>query len=204
MNNKENKSESELTDSSTQADIPRLNTTEETNDPGTPTDPLEDLKSTLETVEQEREHFKSIAQRTQADFSNYKKRVDEERVEMKIQAASTIISNLLPIIDDFLLALDTSVPVDNKKTPWYEGMHLIHKKLISILESEGVSRIEAENKIFDPWEHDALGQEETSNVPDGTIIKVIRHGYKINNKVLRPTQVIISKTPSLEENLDTN
>ena len=204
MNRKQNKPESELIDSSTKNDTSRPNETEEAHHPGTSNDTLEDLRNTVESVEQEREHFKSIAQRTQADFSNYKKRVDEERVAMKVQAASSIISNLLPIIDDFLLALDTSITDDNKKTPWFEGMHLINKKLISILESEGVSRIETENKIFDPWEHEALGQEATPSVPDGTIIRVIRHGYKINDKVLRPTQVIISKTPSLEENLDSN
>ena len=102
MNSKENKSESKLTDSSTQDNTTCPNEIVETNHPNTPTDVLEDLQSTLEAVEQEREHFKSMAQRNQADFSNYKKRVDEERAAMKMQAASSIISNLLPIIDDFL------------------------------------------------------------------------------------------------------
>jgi molecular chaperone GrpE len=144
----------------------------------------------LEEALREREQFKSALQRVQADFINYRKRGDEERNEQALQANSRLLKKLLPVLDDFRLALDKA-PKKETPEPWQEGFALIYRKLLSLLESEGVTRIDAEGKDFDPFEHEALAQQESPDHKDGQVAMVARDGYKLHGKVLRPAQVIV-------------
>ena len=153
---------------------------------------LETLKAELEEADRERGQFRSLLQRVQADFVNYRRRAEEDREGQQKHANSRLILQLLPILDEFSLAIDQA-PHRKTPVPWLEGVRLIHRKLHSLLESEGVTRIEAAGKGFDPFEHEALSQQESHDHGDGQVLMVVRDGYKLHGKVLRPAQVIVTK-----------
>ena len=163
---------------------------------------IESLEPQLEEANRERGQFKALLQRVQADFQNYKHRAEEEREELQQRASADIILKLLPILDDFSIAFDHVGANNEEEQSWREGFSLIYRKLWSMLEAEGVSTIEAQGKPFDPWEHEALGQEETTEHPAGTVVRVIRAGYKLRDRVLCPAQVIVAKPPESQETSD--
>ena len=161
---------------------------------------VETLKAELEEANRERGQYKTLLQRVQADFVNYKRRAEEEREELVQQASAAIIFELLSILDDLSLALDHPVAKTEQETSWLEGVKLIYRKLNALLEAERVSFIEAQGKPFDPWEHEALGQEESADHAEGTVLRVLRNGYKMRDRVLRPAQVIVAKRPEAADN----
>lgn len=153
---------------------------------------LPSLLSELQEASRERTQFKSLAQRVQADFINYRKRVQEEQKEQLNNATSRIILRILPVLDDFKLAVDHAAQTETVG-PWLEGMRMIQRKLEGLLESEGVSQIRALGKAFDPFEHEALAYREDTAQPEGQVVMVIRDGYKLNGRVIRPAQVVVTK-----------
>jgi molecular chaperone GrpE len=157
-------------------------------------DQLEALRAELEEANRERGEFKSLLQRVQADFINYRRRVEEEREEYQRQANARLILKLLPVLDEFSLALDHAARTE-AEVPFLEGVRLIHRKLLALLESEGVSRIEALGKGFDPWEHEAMAYQETNECEEGKVVMVLRDGYKLHGRLLRPAQVVVAKRP---------
>ncbi|MFQ5860682.1 MAG: nucleotide exchange factor GrpE [Dehalococcoidia bacterium] len=157
---------------------------------------LERLKAELEEADRERTQFKNLLQRVQADFVNYKRRAEEERVEQERQATARLVEQLLPLLDEFRLALDHAEREEHHAT-WLEGVRLLEKKLQNILEAEGLSRIEAQGKAFDPWEHEALSYQESTEHAEGQVIEVLREGYKLHGRVLRPAQVVVARPPQL-------
>ncbi len=161
-------------------------------------DPLasgpEQLQAELAEASQERDQFRSLAQRTQADFTNYRRRVEEERQELQRTANARLILDLLAIMDDFQRAL-RNVPAQEERATWWQGIELIERKLQTVLQKEGVTPIEALGKPFDPWEHGALLHQESVEIPEGEVLAVIQEGYKLHGKVLRPAQVVVAKRP---------
>ncbi len=147
--------------------------------------------SALEAAEKRVEEYLSLLQRTQADFVNYKRRVEQEREEQKRLASASVISKVLPVLDDLQRALQ-SVPAEYRDADWVEGIEFIERKLINILSGEGVSRIDAVGKDFNPLEHEALAYAESTDHDEGKVREVVREGYKLGNRVLRPAQVIVS------------
>ena len=99
-------------------------------------------------------------------------------------------------MDNFDRALEM-LPAD-ASDGWHEGLSLVRRNLINILETEGVSKIEAAGKPFDPWEHEAVFHQETGDAEDGVIIAVTREGYRLRDRVLRASQVIVAKAPAAE------
>lgn len=158
---------------------------------------IEPLPDPMEDVERERDQFKAMAQRAQADLVNYRRRVEEERQELQRNANSNLIAKFLSVVDDFERAIDM-LPEDAASAGWQEGLLLVKRNLENLLESEGVSKIEAAGKHFDPWEHEAVHYLETQDSEDGTVIQVFRDGYRLHDKVLRASQVIVAKAPDVE------
>ena len=156
-----------------------------------PAPSVETLQAELDEANRERSQFKVMAQRAQADMMNFRKRVEEEREEMSRSVAARTITKLLPIMDDLQRALD-QVPAGAEEAAWLDGIRLIQRSLESLLESEGVTPIEADGKTFDPWEHEALFTMENKDKEAGVVVSVIRPGYKLRGKVLRPTQVAVA------------
>jgi molecular chaperone GrpE len=149
------------------------------------------LQQRLEQAEKEAQEYKDQWLRAVADFKNYKRRTDIERGELIKSASSSLILKLLPIIDDFERAA-ASVPPEIATHPWWEGTKLIEQKLRTILESEGVTAIEAEGTDFDPNWHEAVMYEEASG-QDGKVTAELQKGYRLNDRVLRPSMVKVGK-----------
>ncbi len=132
-------------------------------------------------------------QRSAADFSNYRRRTDEERATVSQFSNAMLITKLLEVLDDFDRALE-NVPAD-AHDPWIEGVKLVERKLRSVLESEGVTPIEAVGKPFDPNLHEAVAHEETTEYPDNTVIGEVQRGYRLHDRVLRPSLVRVANNP---------
>ncbi len=156
---------------------------------------LEQLKERLAASEQEATDNKAGWQRTMADLANFRRRTEQERDATMGLANELLLLKLLTIVDDFDRAL-TQMPPDLTASGWAEGIRAIDRKLRLLLESEGLTPLEAEGKLFDPHEHEAIGHEETSSVPDGTVVAELQRGYRIRDRVLRPALVRVAKNES--------
>ena len=170
-----------------------------------PTLEVDELSLTREELEEalrEKEQFRTMAQRAQADLINYKRRAAEEREELARAVNSQLILRVLSIADDLGRAL-ALVPEDAVAPGWLEGIQLVERNLDNVLESEGVTKIEAEGRPFEPREHEAISYEETPGSAEGTVVRVIRDGYKLHDKVLRAAQVAVSKPPETEDESNT-
>ena len=173
----------------------------EDNGPGTPSgieDRVDALNAEVEEVSREKDQFREMFQRAQADFINYKRRTEEERDELHKHASSRLILKLLPVMDEFNLAIDHASQSDAGAS-WLEGIKLIERKLNSVLESEVVTRIEVEGEEFDPLEHDAMAYQESAGHREGQILSVVREGYKMHGRVIRPALVILAKRPETSQ-----
>tara|TARA_B100001146_G_C16033568_1_gene370441 strand:- start:81 stop:632 length:552 start_codon:yes stop_codon:yes gene_type:complete len=148
----------------------------------------------LEEALREAEQFRNLAQRVQADFINYKRRLEEEKLGLEKYVKSGILLKILGIADDFERGLSH---MSNEEIPdqWFEGIRLIQRKLESFLESEGIKIIEALGFDFNPIEHEAVFYEEAPEGSQGKVISVLTNGYKLHDKVLRPAQVTVGKQP---------
>ena len=147
---------------------------------------------------QEIDELKRMLQRMQADFVNYRRRVEGDREQQQSHANSRLMLKLFPVMDEFGLAIDHAAQSD-ADGPWLEGVRLIQRKLTALLESESVTRIEAEGVPFDPFEHEALSYQESASHPDGQVMTVVRDGYKMHGRVIRPALVILAKNTSAAE-----
>jgi molecular chaperone GrpE len=141
---------------------------------------LEDLKQTL--------------LRRQADFENYKKRIERERAEDSKRTMARLIESLIPIIDGFEHALAAHREVEYES--YRRGFELIYKQLLDNLAKLGVERIDPAGKAFDPHLHQAMDRAETTEHPDGTVLQVFQPGYMFHGRVLRPAMVRVAVHPS--------
>jgi molecular chaperone GrpE len=153
--------------------------------------PKEQPKSELETAKAEAADYKDRWMRGQAEFQNYRKRIDRERVEMRATASADIVKQLLPVLDDFDRAFK-AVSDEMKSNPVLDGFRLIERKFNQTLEQAGVTVIPTVGKQFDPNYHESVADEE-SDKPHGTILEEYRRGYLMGDKVLRPAMVKIAK-----------
>ncbi len=132
-------------------------------------------------------------QRSAADFSNFKRRTDEERTTVGQFSNAILINKLLAVLDDFDRALD-SVPAD-ALDPWIEGVRLVERKLRNVLEAEGVTPIDAVGQTFDPNLHEAVVHEATADHPDNQVIGELQRGYRLYDRVIRPSLVRVANNP---------
>jgi len=128
--------------------------------------------------------------RLAADFDNYKKRVAREYVEVTARANERLLNELLPVLDDLERALEAAASHEEAKLE--EGVELVHRSLASLLERHGLSEIEAEG-AFDPHVHEALLSQPGDGAEPGSVLQVIQKGYRLGDRVLRPTRVIVSE-----------
>jgi molecular chaperone GrpE len=159
-----------------------------------------DIHSQPEEEQREKNELRDLLQRARADFVNYKRRIEEDRIERQNRANSLLLLKLLPVLDDLERALQ-NIPEGQSDQPWIDGVDLIRRKLENLLDSEGISRIEVEEQIFDPSEHEALLYQESDIYSSNQIISVVLAGYKLHGRVLRPAQVIVGKNRQAEHDL---
>lgn len=135
------------------------------------------------------EELTNLLKTVQADFENYKKRVEKERGEVINYAKEQIIAKLLPVLDSFEFALKTDV-----KNPEFEkGIKMIFVQLVSVLHKEGLHPIDTNGKKFDPYKHEVMLQEECDGKEEDIILEELQKGYQIGGKVVRHSKVKICK-----------
>lgn len=153
---------------------------------------LEELTAKLEAAERRAEEAESGWQRARADYQNLKRRTEEQRAESAGIAGDRLLIRVLDLADDFDLAVE-HVPEDAADDPWVEGITAIDRKLRALLEAEGIEAMGGEGEPFDPQTQQAISYEDTEDVPDGTVIKILQRGFTIRGRVLRPALVAVAR-----------
>jgi len=130
--------------------------------------------------------------RTLAEFSNYKKRTERENAEFQKLATANLVKRLLPVLDDFDRAF-VNLPESLAHDGWVGGIDMVRQKLVTALAQEGVQPIDEGDGVFNPDLHEAVTYEDSTEHEDSQIIEVIRKGYRIEDRVLRPAQVRVAR-----------
>jgi molecular chaperone GrpE len=134
-------------------------------------------------------------QRLAADFENYKRRTRQELADRTQYANEELLRKLLPILDNFQRALDhTPSTVD---PGWLEGIKMVARQFEATLADQGLTPISALGEPFDPSQHEAIARQETDEQPEGTIVEEMQPGYRLHERVLRPTLVKVAHPPAL-------
>jgi molecular chaperone GrpE len=161
-------------------------------------DDMAALRELLAQAQREAEENKTAWQRSAADFANYRRRTELDREQALGLANEALLSKLLAIVDDFDRAI-ANMPTELQQLGWVEGIVAIDRKLRLLLDSEGLTPIEALGRPFDPHQHEAVIREERPNVPEGTVTAELQRGYRIRDRVLRPAMVAVATHTSQPE-----
>ena len=129
--------------------------------------------------------------RLMAEFQNYKKRVSKEKNDLREYATEKLVMELLPVLDNFERALAASAEDD--PAGYAKGMELIFTQMVTELQKSGLAEVEAEGQDFDPTKHNAVMTEENEELESGKVSKVLQKGYALNDKVIRPSMVAVTK-----------
>ena len=156
----------------------------------------------LEEALREKDQFRAMAQRAQADLINYRRRVEDEREELRRSVNTGLVLRILTVVDDLDRAL-ALVPDDAVAPGWLEGLQLVRRNLQNLLDAEGVTKIEADGKPFEPREHEAVSYEETTESEEGLVVRVFRDGYRQHGRIVRPAQVSVAKAPEPRHQAET-
>lgn len=150
---------------------------------------MESLNHQLREAEARAAEYKDGWARAQADFQNYRRRLERDNELTYISMKGDIVRKILPVLDDLERALQNR-PADS---PWANGIELIARKLQNVIESEGIKRIEAEGVEFDPNFHEAISHEPADGVKSGYVIGVVQNGYMLGDRVIRPALVRVAQ-----------
>lgn len=151
-----------------------------------------DLREQVARAEQEAGESRASWQRAAADLANFRRRTEQERDDYLGLANESLLRKVLAVADDLDRAM-AQMPTELVRLGWTEGLWAIDRKLRQLLASEGLTPIDAEGLPFDPREHEAIAHQETDSAPDGTVLSEVQKGYRIRDRVLRPSMVIVAK-----------
>jgi molecular chaperone GrpE len=154
-------------------------------------DELAALQQALEEAKAKECEYLDGWQRARAELANARKRFQREQGQAYTNARADVLARLLPIVDDFERAVET-LPENLSGLTWIEGVMLILRKLQVLLDQDGVTPIEAVGQAFDPFAHQAVTHEPSEAVPEGHVIAELQRGYKMGDRVLRPSMVRVS------------
>ena len=138
--------------------------------------------------------------RLTADFDNFRKRAQREKDEARQFANQGLLEKLLPVLDNFEMALTAVKDADPSVR---DGVQMILDQLLGVLRESGVEPVDAMGQPFDPNLHEALSQEETTEVEEGTVVQQVQRGYKLNDRLVRPARVVVAKAPGAAEEAPT-
>jgi len=149
------------------------------------------LEAELEALRDELVSWRDRAQRAQAEFENYRKRVQRDQADAIARAGERVISEMLPSLDNLERAIDhTAAGGDLKQL--LSGVEAVHQQVLGVFAREGVTVIDPFGQQFDPYKHEAVGQREDADVPEGTVLDVYQKGYEMHGRVLRHAMVVVA------------
>ncbi|GAA0341027.1 nucleotide exchange factor GrpE [Bacillus carboniphilus] len=166
--------------------------TEETVSPENQNNELAEAMKTIEELKQQLEEAENKQLRIQADAENFKRRLQNEKISIEKYKAQSLVTELLPALDNFERALKVENPDDVLK-PFIQGMEMVYKAIIEALKREGVEPIEAVGQPFDPHLHQAVMTESNSEMEAGVVIEEFQKGYKLKDRVIRPSMVKVNE-----------
>lgn len=171
----------------TDADVPIEDPGENQAEPAVTAEPEE-------SIEPDAAHWKDVAARNQAELDNYRKRMAREKAEQSKWANANLLGELLPVIDSFQMGLDAA-RLDDEDSVITRGMEMVQRQLDEFLSSQGVVEVPATGESFNPNQHEAISQEHHAEVAEGVIISQVRRGFRLHDRLLRASNVIVSKGP---------
>ena len=149
------------------------------------------VEDDCEGLQADLDRFRDLALRSQADFENYKKRSAREKEEAIKYANSSLLEKLIAIVDNFELGLEAA-RAEGEKSPVFSGMSMVLKQLMDFLADSGLQPIDATGQKFDPNLHEAIAHERSDKFPEGVVVRQTRRGYKMKDRLLRPSSVVVS------------
>jgi molecular chaperone GrpE len=165
---------------------------------------IEKLTGELDTARREGEDYLAALQRERAEFQNFRRRTSEERLRDLGLAGEDLIRKVLAVADDFDRAIEAR-PQSIAHDPWFEGIAAIDRKLRQLLESEGVTAIDATaGRPFDPREHEAIANVPDTGREEGEIVEEVRRGYRLRDRVIRPALVAVAANIAADEAADSD
>ena len=153
--------------------------------------PADQPDAALEALQREKDELKDRLLRTAAEFDNFRKRVDRERRELLESAATDVLQELLPIVDNFERALQAPAPPEAEV--FRRGIELIHKQMVDLLRKRGVTPIDTIGADFDPRFHQAVILETSEEHREGEVMQELQRGYMLGDRLLRPAMVKVAK-----------
>ena len=161
-------------------------TSDESDAPGEASD------ESLVQLQTDLDRFRDLAMRSQADLDNFRKRAARDKDDAIKYANATLLERLIPIVDNFELGL-TAARTDAAASSLLTGMEMVAKQLTDFLTQQGVEAIATEGAKFDPNLHEAVAQEASDTVPEGVVVRQLRKGFKLKDRLLRASMVVVSK-----------
>jgi molecular chaperone GrpE len=152
------------------------------------------VEDDCEGLQADLDRFRDLALRSQADFENYKKRSAREKEEAIKYANSSLLEKLIAIVDNFELGLGAA-RAEGEKSPVFSGMSMVLKQLMDFLTDSGLQPIDATGQKFDPNLHEAIAHEPSDKFPEGVVVRQTRRGYRMKDRLLRPSSVVVSSGP---------
>jgi molecular chaperone GrpE len=160
-----------------------------------------ELEGKLQEKEQEAKDHYDRYLRLSAEMENFKKRMEKEKGETYKFANENLLKDLLPILDNLERALEQGQEADNSKA-LLEGVEMVYKGFLTVLEKYGITRVEALGEEFDPNHHEAVMVQEDAGHPPGLVIAQLQKGYRLHNRLVRPAMVVVSKKPEINSDED--
>ncbi len=154
---------------------------------------LSELERALQEQTAKAAEYLGQWQRAVADFANYRKRQERDQQQMVKWANADLLREMLPVLDDLQRAL-TELPAEAQASSWSKGVALVERKMRAAFEKAGLEHIAVElGSPFDPTVHEAVSHEASADYPEGSVLEVLREGYKLGDTVLRPAMVKVAK-----------
>ncbi len=161
---------------------------------------VKELQEEIGLLRKELSHYKKIEEeyldrlkRVHADYDNYRKRVLKEQIDIILRANKELIEKLLPVIDSFEHALEMSEDLKSVGDDFYKGVKMIFGKLMDVMQKEGITVINPAGEEFNPHICEAAITESVKDIEEGTVLEVLRKGYKLNDFLIRPAVVKVCK-----------
>jgi molecular chaperone GrpE len=165
------------------------------DDPSQPRDSVAELQAQLDALSAERASLYDQLLRRQAEFENYRKRIERERTQIYQRGREDVLLQFLPVVDNFERALSSLETSEGDAEALRHGVELIHKQFKDALSKFGLEPVEAVGQVFDPHLHEAVTTEATDKHKENTVIEEFQRGYKIGDKLLRPAKVKVAASP---------